>query len=217
MTGDRIAAIGKTGEVPIPPGARVVDATGKYLMPGLWDMHAHIFGHRDDAFFPLYAVAGITAVRDMNTVVPMSQIQERRKRLAEGTLIGPRLIAVAGPLIAGLAGGVGDPDFGVGVRVPVFRFRNDSDLVPHLPLGLLFRHVGQLQFIDGAGHLHRDLTLAMEMMLDPGAHLISAKESLTMQAQIRGGRGFELPVAGFLADHAPINYSILVWNCYDRS
>ena len=111
---------------------------------------------------------------------------------------------------------VGDPNFGANVRAPVFRFRNDSDLVPHLPLGLLFRHVGRLQFIDGAGHLHRDLTRAVEMMLDPGAHLISAKESLTMQAQIRGGSGFELPLAGFLADHAPINYSILVWNCYDR-
>jgi hypothetical protein len=56
----------------------------------------------------------------------------------------------------------------------------------------------------------------MEMMLDPGAHLISSNEALTMQAQLRGGSGFELPVAGFLADHAPINYSILAWNCYDR-
>ena len=54
------------------------------------------------------------------------------------------------------------------------------------------------------------------MMLDPGAHLISSNEALTMQAQLRGGSGFELPVAGFLADHAPINYSILAWNCYDR-
>ncbi len=94
-----------TGQVRIPPGARVVDATGKYLIPGLWDMHAHIFTHRGDAFFPLYAVAGVTAVRDMHTVVPMAEIQERRKRLADGTLIGPRLIAVAGPLIAGPAGG----------------------------------------------------------------------------------------------------------------
>jgi imidazolonepropionase-like amidohydrolase len=105
VTGDRIAEIGRTGEVRIPPGARVVDATGKYLIPGLWDMHAHIFTPRGDAFFPLYAVAGVTAVRDMNTVVPMAEIQEHRKRLAAGTLIGPRLIAVAGPLIAGPAGG----------------------------------------------------------------------------------------------------------------
>ena len=77
---------------------------------------------------------------------------------------------------------VGDPRFGEHIRVPVFRFRNDSDIVPHLPLGLVFRHVGHLQFIDGAGHLHRDLTSAMEVMLDPGAHFISARDALSMQA-----------------------------------
>jgi imidazolonepropionase-like amidohydrolase len=118
VAGDQISEIGSTAQVRIPPEARVVDATGKYLIPGLWDMHAHMFTHRGDAFFPLYAVAGVTAVRDMHTVVPMAQIEEHRKRLAAGTLIGPRLIAVAGPLIAGPAGGgrfppecvVGTPD-----------------------------------------------------------------------------------------------------------
>ena len=104
VTGDRISEIGSTGEVRIPAGARVVDAAGKYMIPGLWDMHAHMFTHRRDAFFPLYAVAGVTAVRDMNTAVPMADIEERRQGLAAGTLIGPRLIAVAGPLIAGPAG-----------------------------------------------------------------------------------------------------------------
>jgi triacylglycerol lipase len=111
---------------------------------------------------------------------------------------------------------VGDPRFGQHVQVPVFRFRNDSDIVPHLPLGLVFRHLGHLQFIDGAGHLHRDLTSAMEVMLDPGAHFISPRDALSMQTLIRSGSKAELPVAPFLADHAPINYSILVWNCYDR-
>jgi len=104
VSGDRIAQIGGTGEVTIPPAARVIDGTGKYLIPGLWDMHAHVFTHRGDAFFPLYAVAGVTGVRDMHTVVPMAEIQEHRRRLAAGTLIGPRLIAVAGPLIAGPSG-----------------------------------------------------------------------------------------------------------------
>jgi imidazolonepropionase-like amidohydrolase len=105
VIGDRISEIGSTAQVRIPPGARVVDATGKYLIPGLWDMHAHIFTHRGGAFFPLYAIAGVTAVRDMGTSVPMAEVQEHRKRLAEGALIGPRLIAVAGRLIAGPAGG----------------------------------------------------------------------------------------------------------------
>jgi hypothetical protein len=111
---------------------------------------------------------------------------------------------------------VGDRNLGANIRVPVFRFRNDSDIVPHLPLGLLFRHVGELQFIDAAGHLHRDLPRSTEMALDPGARSISPREALTMKPQIRSGGAPDLPVPGFLADHAPINYSILVWNCYDR-
>jgi triacylglycerol lipase len=111
---------------------------------------------------------------------------------------------------------VGDSGFGANIRVPVFRFRNDSDIVPHLPLGLVFHHVGRLQYIDGAGHLHRDLTSGMEVMLDSGAHPISAKEALTIQGLFQTGGAFDLPLPGFLADHAPINYSILVWNSYDR-
>ena len=83
VTRHRISEIDGTGEVRVPPGARVVDATGKYLIPGLRDMHAHIFTHRGDAFFPLYAVAGVTAVRDMHTVIPMAEIQAHRTRLAE--------------------------------------------------------------------------------------------------------------------------------------
>jgi alpha-beta hydrolase superfamily lysophospholipase len=112
---------------------------------------------------------------------------------------------------------VGDTGFGATIRVPVFRFRNDSDLVPHLPLGLVFRHVGQLQFFDGGGHIHRDLTSVMEAILDPGAHLMSVKEALTMKEFMRTGHAFDLPLPGFLADHAPINYSILAWNSYDAA
>ena len=109
---------------------------------------------------------------------------------------------------------VGDPGFGARIRVPVYRFRNDSDIVPHLPLGLLFRHVGRLQFIDGAGHLHTNMASAMELMLDPGAHLVSSRDALTLQGLMRTGVD-DLPVPPFLADHAPINYSVSLWNCYD--
>jgi triacylglycerol lipase len=112
---------------------------------------------------------------------------------------------------------VGDGGFGAAIRVPLYRCRNDSDLVPHLPLGLLFRHVGHLQFFDGGGHLHRNLTPAAGAMLDPWAPLISAREAMALRQALRAGADFELPLPGFLADHAPINYSILVWNCYDAS
>ena len=111
---------------------------------------------------------------------------------------------------------VGDPGFGDRIQVPVFRFRNDSDIVPHLPIGLLFRHLPQLQFIDGAGHLHHDVPAPLEALLDHGAQLISAKEARNIQAAMRGQVALQLPLPGFLADHAPLNYSIQLWNIYDR-
>jgi len=42
MMEGRISAIGTTGEVPVPPEAQVVDASGKFMIPGLWDMHVHL-------------------------------------------------------------------------------------------------------------------------------------------------------------------------------
>jgi triacylglycerol lipase len=107
---------------------------------------------------------------------------------------------------------VGDGAFGKALRVPFYRFRNDADIVPHLPLGLVFRHVGQQQFIDGAGYLHRNL-IKTPGMLSPAAHLVSLRDALLAVES----DSLELPVAPFLADHAPINYSVLVWNCYDAS
>jgi triacylglycerol lipase len=112
---------------------------------------------------------------------------------------------------------VGDGAFGTAIGVPIYRFRNDSDIVPHLPLGLLFRHVGQLQFIDGAGHLHRNLTRSQEVILDPAASMLSVREAMTLRQVVRSSESLELPLPGILADHAPINYSTLVWNCYDAS
>ena len=112
---------------------------------------------------------------------------------------------------------VGDSGFGRAIGVPIYRFRNDSDLVPHLPLGLLFRHVGHPQFFDGAGHLHRNLTRAAEAMLDPFAPLMSSREAMLLRQAMGGGASLELPLPGFLADHAPINYGVLAWNGYDAS
>jgi triacylglycerol lipase len=112
---------------------------------------------------------------------------------------------------------VGDEGFGARIRVPVYRFRNDSDLVPHIPIGLIFRHVGKLQFLDAGGHLHRDVPAAMELMLDLGAGFLSIRDAAALKEMMRPGSGFSLPVPGLLADHAPINYSVLVWNCYDAA
>jgi imidazolonepropionase-like amidohydrolase len=73
-----------------------VDGTGKYLIPGLWDMHVHITG---TYYLPLFLANGVTGVRDMHTFWP-ALIYGMRKRVADGKLLGPRIVA-AGALIDG--------------------------------------------------------------------------------------------------------------------
>src|SRR5258708_74341 len=63
IIGNRIAALGETGKVRVPKDAQVMDATGMYLIPGLWDMHVHT-GYKE-TYLPLYIANGITGVRDM--------------------------------------------------------------------------------------------------------------------------------------------------------
>ena len=74
ISGNRISAVERSTEARPPAGIRVVDATGKYLIPGLWDMHVHLFNNAGragtdnaDWYFPLLIANGVTGVRDMWT------------------------------------------------------------------------------------------------------------------------------------------------------
>src|SRR3989442_6208583 len=60
---DRIIAMDRTGKVNLPADTLIVDAQGKFLIPGLWDMHVHT--ENKEMFFPLYIGNGITDVREM--------------------------------------------------------------------------------------------------------------------------------------------------------
>ena len=66
----RIAAVGRSDTVHAPAGAKTVDGSGKYLIPGLWDMHVHqVFGdwlpRNEKVVLPLFVANGVTGVRDM--------------------------------------------------------------------------------------------------------------------------------------------------------
>jgi predicted amidohydrolase YtcJ len=63
LIGGRIAALGKTGRVRVPRDAQVIEATGKFLLPGFWDMHFHIT--EVERTFPLFIANGVTGVRNM--------------------------------------------------------------------------------------------------------------------------------------------------------
>lgn len=91
IVGDRIADIGKTRRLRVPKGARVIDGTGKFLIPGLWDMHVHT-SYKE--FLTLFIANGITGVRDMGgSPAEFESLQQWRKQIADGSLRGPRIIA----------------------------------------------------------------------------------------------------------------------------
>jgi imidazolonepropionase-like amidohydrolase len=82
---------------------KAIDARGQYLIPGLWDMHTHVFfdntaGDGSDLILPLFLVNGITGIRDMGSI--LDPVLEARTQVAAHQLLGPRMV-VAGPMLDG--------------------------------------------------------------------------------------------------------------------
>jgi Amidohydrolase family len=63
ISGEQIDRVAKSSLIKTEPGIRIVDGTGKFVIPGLWDMHVH--GTRYDETLPLYIANGVTGVREM--------------------------------------------------------------------------------------------------------------------------------------------------------
>jgi imidazolonepropionase-like amidohydrolase len=98
----RIVAVGPRAKVKIPRHANVVDAHGKTILPGLWDMHAHF---EQVEWGPIYLAAGVTTVRDCGNEFEF--ITAVRDAIAQGRGLGPRL------LLAGVVDGDGPLALGV--------------------------------------------------------------------------------------------------------
>src|SRR5262249_30223333 len=99
ISNGRIAAIGPAGRVKAPANAETLDGRGKYLIPGLWNMHVHLGGYSDGKrALSAFLAQGITGLRDMGS--PLDDILRLRQETNDGTILGPRMV-VAGPLIQG--------------------------------------------------------------------------------------------------------------------
>jgi imidazolonepropionase-like amidohydrolase len=103
VSDERIAAIGPSRSVFIPRSTRTLDATGKFLMPGLVDMHAHLTGASEPSgsrefILPLLLANGITTVRDMGG--DLDSLLELRREIESGKLQAPRIF-FAGPYLDG--------------------------------------------------------------------------------------------------------------------
>jgi imidazolonepropionase-like amidohydrolase len=84
----RIIAAGPRSKIKIPRHANVVDAHGKTILPGLWDMHAHF---EQVEWGPIYLAAGVTTVRDCGNEFEF--ITAVRDAIAQGHGLGPRILA----------------------------------------------------------------------------------------------------------------------------
>jgi imidazolonepropionase-like amidohydrolase len=100
----RIAAVGPKARVRIPKDAAVVDCAGSWILPGLWDMHAHF---EQVEWGPIYLAAGVTTARDVGNELEF--IKSVREAIADDRAIGPRL------LLAGVIDGGAPKAWGVNV------------------------------------------------------------------------------------------------------
>ena len=102
ITADSIVGVAKSGSIEIPKDAQRIDARGKFLIPGLWDMHTHVAGisanpvWAKQTLLPLLIANGITGIRDMGG--DLDALESWRREIENGTLIGPRIVA-AGPML----------------------------------------------------------------------------------------------------------------------
>ena len=106
ITGNRITAVQEM-DSPLAPDALIVSGHGDYVIPGLWDMHAHVI---DEQYLDLFVANGITGVRDMGgglaqpsdgcESLKTATLQKWRSEVVSGRRIGPELV-ISGPVVSG--------------------------------------------------------------------------------------------------------------------
>jgi hypothetical protein len=115
VKGTRILGVLPAAETRLPATVRVIDGSGKYVMPGLWDMHVHLTlgGNPLQAVMPLFVANGVTGARVMGADRPsatpsqtlgLSLHRNWQARIASGEVIGPRIMGLATWAVNGAAG-----------------------------------------------------------------------------------------------------------------
>jgi Amidohydrolase family len=168
ITGNKITSV--SNKVDVPRQANVLDAKGKYLIPGLWDMHAHTLTDRRYVYsFPLLIANGITGVREMGNDLSIEEVNQIRKNIDQGKMLGPRFGQLTYHILdgpgtqLGVAIAVSSPDSG---RLLVREYKQSgADFIK--PYNLLSREVymaiadeARKQKIPLEGHVPFSMTAA---------------------------------------------------------
>ncbi len=127
IIGNRIQAVANGRVLKAPRGARVVNARGQYLIPGLWDMHAHVAANTN--VYALLVASGVTGIREMASSWPagFDTIAEQRRDIARGALIGPRIVATSQDFYSPICRPQAMKDFGRTVYNSIFGVTDKPD------------------------------------------------------------------------------------------
>jgi imidazolonepropionase-like amidohydrolase len=109
VSGDRIVALGPADSISLLPATTIIEGAGKFLMPGLADMHVHLPGADSSGMttrntLTLFLASGVTTIRVMSGAFRHLAV---RDSIARGELLGPRML-VAGSAVGALPGNTAD-------------------------------------------------------------------------------------------------------------
>jgi hypothetical protein len=102
VRGSRIVSVSHTGRIRMPADAHRIDGRGKYLIPGLWDMHAHaLTDNRSGYAFPLLIANGVTGIREMGSNMSIDSVNQIRRDVESHRVPGPRFGALTYRIVDG--------------------------------------------------------------------------------------------------------------------
>jgi len=216
IRGERISDIEQSSAFSAPRNVKLIDGRGKFVIPGLWDMHVHL-SYATESALPLLLANGVTGVRDMGS--SLSEIDRWRAEIETGTRQGPRIVRV-GPILNGQSFNqyqmvVGNPDEARSVVRALKQVGVDFVKIHRrVPRDSYFALMDEAkkQGIRVVGHV--PLTVTTEEASDAGQASIEHTETL-FEAAVTGGELLDLngvSIHKYLSEHGSAVFARFVAN-----
>src|SRR6266566_9894514 len=216
VQGDRITRVEESSAFRAPADAKLVDARGKFAIPGLWDMHVHLSWATESAL-PILLANGVTSVRDTGS--RLSETDGWRTEISTGIRPGPRIVRT-GPILNGQSFNqyqmvVGNPDEARGV-VRALKAAGVDFIKIHrrIPRDSYFALMDEARKQDIRVVGHVPLTVKPEEASDAGQASIEHTETL-FEGAVTNGELLDLTgesIRKYLAEHGSALFAKFVAN-----